>query len=88
MTPAAIHALISALHARAASWLPCEVTPGELARDWSGPPPAITGRMMHEAMIRDAVLDALEQSGVAARYDRRRRAFMMRRAPARDVTGS
>lgn len=77
MRPATLHALVSALRSRAASWLPCEVTPGELARDWSGPPPSVAGRLMRDPSTRAAVIDALERSGVAARYDRRRRVFLM-----------
>lgn len=71
--------LIAALRLRAASWVPCEATPGELAREWSGPPPALAGRVMRDWLCATMVRDALERRGVAVRYDRRRRMFGMRR---------
>ena len=76
---AAIH-LIAALRQRAASWVPCEVTPGELAREWGGPPEALAGRVMRDPLTGPMVRDALERRGVAVRYDRRRRVFEMRAA--------
>lgn len=77
--PAAAYHLTLALRARAAIWLPCEVTPSELARDHAGPPSALVGRVMRDPMHRDHVLNTLEREGITARYDRRRRTFYMRR---------
>lgn len=71
--------LIRALTARARSWVPCEVSPGELAREYDGPPPALAGRVMRDEWLRDAVLNNVERAGYTIRYDRRRRTFLMGR---------
>lgn len=72
--------LIAALRARAASWTPCTVSPGELARAFAGPPPALTGRIMRDPALRDMVLRGVESPGVQMRYDRRERAFVIEAA--------
>lgn len=66
------------LRQRAASWVPCEVSPGELAREWGGPHAALAGRVMRDALTGPMVREALEGRGVAVRYDRGRRVFEMR----------
>ena len=71
--------LIAALEARAASWVPCEASPGELAREFGGPAPSVAGRVMNDWFCRGMVLDALERRGVWVLYDRRRRMFVMER---------
>lgn len=73
--PSLIRALLDC--AEAAS--PCEVTPGELHRDYGGPSAQLIGKVMRDWLWRDAVLNALERHGVAARYERRRRVFVVRR---------
>ena len=72
--------LIAALRQRAASWVPCDVSPGELAQEWGGPPAALAGRVMRDPLTGPMVRDALERRGVAVRYDRRTRVFEMRAA--------
>ena len=78
LDPAALRLTI-ALRARAASWLPCDVTPGELHKHFDGPPAPLTGRVMRDAFQRRRVIDALEREGIAAHYDRRRCVFELRR---------
>lgn len=73
---AAIH-LIAALRARAASWTPCTVSPGELASGFGGPPPTLAGRLMRDPDLRDMVLRGVESRGLRARYDRRERTFII-----------
>lgn len=72
--------LIAALRLRAESWVPCEATPGELAREWGGPPPALAGRVMRGWLTGSMVREAMERRGVAVQYDRRRRCFALRSA--------
>ena len=75
--------LIDALDARARSWVPCDTTPGELEREYGGPPPTLTGRVMRDPWLRDIVLNNVERAGWTIRYDRRRRAFLLGREGSR-----
>jgi len=42
----AMYHLTKALKARAASWVPCDVSPGELEREYGGPRAQLAGRVM------------------------------------------
>lgn len=75
----ALPGLIRAILTCAEKAAPCEITPGELQRDYGGPSAQLIGKVMHDWLWKDAVLNALERHGVAARYERRRRVFVIRR---------
>lgn len=75
---AAYH-LTKALKARAASWVPCDVSPGELEREYGGPRAQLAGRVMADWLWSESVIRALASVGVYLRYDRERRQFELRR---------
>lgn len=74
---AAYH-LTTALKARAASWVPCDVSPGELEHEYGGPRAQLAGRVMADWLWSESVIRSLAAVGVYVRYDRQQRLFELR----------
>lgn len=74
----AAYYLTTALKARASSWVPCDVSPGELEREYGGPRAQLAGRVMADWLWSESVIRALAAVGVYLSYDRQQQIFELR----------